>query len=190
VPEEAVSKARRAVHKLNKKQAHLMLGWAAPLPTDKDRVALRLVNSVLGEGMDSRLFTEVRDKRGLCYTVYAAFDRRLEPGSWRIYVGTQPEKLKQAEAVCREVAAKVAAEGITQEELTSAKAYAKGLFQVARQDFGTEARILANYESWGLGAEEVEMVAKRLDAVTLEDCKRVAKTWLKPEQAVVAVVEP
>jgi zinc protease len=181
---------RRQTAKLNKKQAHLILGWPAPKPTHPDYAALRLVNSVLGEGMDSRLFTEVRDKRGLCYTVYSTFDRRLEPGSWRIYVGTQPEKLKLAEATCREVAAKVAAEGITAEELASAKAYAKGLFQVARQDFGTEARILANYESWGLGAEEVDRVAAKLDAVTLEDCNRVAKTWLKPDQAVVAVVQP
>jgi zinc protease len=88
------------------------------------------------------------------------------------------------------VAGRIAAEGITAEELQAAKAYAKGIFQVARQDFGTEARIIANYESWGLGAAEIENVAKRIDAVTLEDAKRVAKQWVKPEQAVVAVVEP
>lgn len=181
---------RRSVKHLDKKQAHLILGWPAPLPTDPDYSALRLVNSVLGEGMDSRLFTEVREKRGLCYTVYSTFDRRLNPGSWRIYVGSQPEKIEQAEAVCRDVAAKVAAEGITAEELKAAKAYAKGIFQVARQDFGTEARIMGNYESWGLGAEEMESVAKKIDAVTLADCQRVAKKWLKPGQAVVAVVQP
>jgi zinc protease len=181
---------RRRSAKLAKKQAHLILGWPAPTPTHPDYTALRLVNSVLGEGMDSRLFTEVRDKRGLCYTVYSNFDRRVGEGSWRIYVGTQPEKLKQAEAVCREVAGTLAAEGISAEELTAAKAYAKGIFQVARQDFGTEARIIANYESWGLGAADIENVAKKIDAVTLEDCKRVAKKWLKPEQAVVAVVAP
>jgi zinc protease len=173
-----------------KKQAHLMLGWACPPPTDPDYPALRLVNSVLGEGMDSRLFTEVREKRGLCYTTYSGFDRRLYPGSWRVYVGTQPETLKEAEAVCRQVVAQVAKDGITADELAGAKAYAKGIFQVARQDFGTEARVIANYESWGLGAAEVDQVAARLDAVTLADCKRVAKKWLKPDQAVVAVVQP
>jgi zinc protease len=181
---------RRARARLPKKQAHLILGWPAPTPKHPDYTALRLVNSVMGEGMDSRLFTELRDKRGLCYSVYSQFDRRQHDGSWRIYVGTQPEKLKQAEAVAREVAGRIAAEGITAEELQAAKAYAKGIFQVARQDFGTEARIIANYESWGLGAAEIENVAKRIDAVTLEDAKRVAKQWVKPEQAVVAVVEP
>jgi zinc protease len=181
---------RRSEVKLAKNQAHLVLGWPAPTPLDPDYAALRLVNSVLGEGMDSRLFTEVRDKRGLCYSVYSTFDRRLNMGSWRVYVGTRPETLKQAEAVCREVVAKVAKDGISAEELAGAKAYAKGIFKVARQDFGTDARVLANYESWGLGAAEVEKVAARLDAVTLEDCKRVAKKWLKPDSAVVAVVKP
>jgi zinc protease len=173
-----------------KKQAHLMLGWPCPPPTHPDYSALRLVNSVLGEGMDSRLFTEVRDRRGLCYTTYSGFDRRLNPGSWRIYVGTQPQNLAEAEAVCRQVAAKVAKEGISAAELDGAKAYAKGLFQVARQDFGTEARVIANYESWGLGADEVEQVAARLDAVTLADCRRVAAKWLRPDKAVVALVRP
>ncbi|HTB35272.1 MAG TPA: insulinase family protein, partial [bacterium] len=182
---------RRKVQVLpKKKQAHLMLGWPCPPPTHPDYSALRLVNSVMGEGMDSRLFTEVRDRRGLCYTTYSGFDRRLNPGSWRIYVGTQPQNLKEAEAVCRQVAAKVAKEGISSAELEGAKAYAKGLFQVARQDFGTEARVIANYESWGLGAAEVAQVAARLDAVTLADCKRVAAKWLRPDKAVVALVKP
>ena len=181
---------RRIEVKLPKNQAHLVMGWPAPTPADPDYVVLRLVNSVLGEGMDSRLFTEVRDKRGLCYSVYSTFDRRLNTGSWRISVGTRPETLQQAEDVCRQVAGQVAKDGITAEELAGAKAYAKGIFKVARQDFGTDARVIANYESWGLGAAEVEKVAARIDAVTLADCARVAKKWLKPEQAVVAVVKP
>jgi zinc protease len=181
---------RRQVKRLKKKQAQVFLGWPAPLPSDPDYSAARLLNSVLGEGMDSRLFTEVRDKRSLCYSVYSAFDRRSEPGAWRIYVGTQPERVKEAEAVCRAVAEGIAKEGITAAELQSAKAYAKGIFQVARQDFANEARILANYEFWGLGAEAVEAVPDKMDAVTLEDCRRVAQKWIKVDQAVVVVVQP
>ncbi|MGH7442239.1 MAG: M16 family metallopeptidase [bacterium] len=180
---------RREVH-LSKKQAHVILGWPCPPVTHPDYPVLRLVNSVLGEGMDSRLFTEVRDKRGLCYTVYSSFDRRLHPGAWRVYVGTQPASLRQAEAVCREVVQTVARDGITQRELSAAKAYAQGIFRVARQDFGSDASVIGNYEFWGMGAAAVERVPARLEAVTLSDCARVARTWLKPEQAVVAVVKP
>jgi predicted Zn-dependent peptidase len=181
---------RRKEARLPKKQAHLIFGWPCPPCTHPDYPVLRLVNSVLGEGMDSRLFTEVRDKRGLCYSVYSTFDRRLNAGSWRVYVGTQPSSLKEAEAVCREVVANMARHGVTPSELASAKAYAKGIFRVARQDFGTDARVLNNYEFWGLGAEEVERVPAGLDAVTLADCARVAKQWLRPDRAVVAVVKP
>jgi zinc protease len=187
---EAAPGPRRGEAFLPKKQAHIVMGWPCPPVTHPDYPVLRLVNSVLGEGMDSRLFTEVRDKRGLCYSVYSTFDRRLSAGVWRIYVGTQASNAAQAEKVCREVAASVAAEGITAEELAGAKAYAKGIFKVARQDFGAEARMIANYEFWGLGAAEFERVPARLEAVTLEDCRRVARTWIKPEMATVAVVRP
>jgi zinc protease len=190
VPMDPVVKTRRVVHKLNKKQAHLILGWSAPTPLDKDYVALRLVNSVMGEGMDSRLFTEVREKRSLCYTVNSSFDRRLYPGSWRVYVGTQPERVAEAEQVCLQVVKDVADNGITADELTRAKAYAKGIFKVARQDFGTEARVLSNYEFWGLGAIEIDRFAKNVDAVTLEDCKRVAKKYLLVDKTTVALVKP
>ena len=190
VPAEPVLKKRRVVEKLNKKQAHLIMGWAAPTPLDKDYVALRLVNSVMGEGMDSRLFTEVREKRSLCYTVNSSFDRRLYTGSWRVYVGTQPERVEEAEKVCLDVVADVAKNGITAEELTRAKAYAKGIFKVARQDFGTDARVLSNYEFWGLGAAEIDKFAKNIDAVTLADCKRVAAKYLLPEKVTIAVVKP
>jgi predicted Zn-dependent peptidase len=107
-----------------------------------------------------------------------------------VYVGTQPSSLKEAEAVCREVVANMARHGVTPSELASAKAYAKGIFRVARQDFGTDARVINNYEFWGLGAEEVERVPARLDSVSLADCARVARQWLRPDRAVVAVVKP
>jgi zinc protease len=190
VPQEPVVKARRVVEKLNKKQAQLILGWAAPLPNDKDRFALRLVNSVMGEGMDSRLFTEVREKRSLCYSVNSWYDRRLYTGSWRVSVGTQPERVDEAEKVCLDVVRAVAEKGITAEEMTRAKAYIKGLYQVARQDFGTEARVISNSEFWGNGAADVDQFAKHVDAVTLEDCQRVAKKYLQVDKTTVAVVKP
>ena len=87
-------KPRHEVEKrvLKKKQAHIMLGWPVTAPNAAEYFALRLLNSVMGEGMDSRLFTQVREKRGLCYTVQSWFDRRLDNGAWRIYVGTSPRK--------------------------------------------------------------------------------------------------
>jgi zinc protease len=183
-------KAGRAQEKLNKKQAHVMLGWPAPSPTDPDYYACRLLNSIFGEGMDSRLFTEVRDKRALCYTVQAFMDRRTDFGAWRVYVGTQPENEKQAIQVVLDVAKELVEKGVSEAELKAAKAYSKGIFQVARQDFSTEARILANYEAWGLGAEEVDRMAGKVDAVTLEEVRAAAKKHFLIDKTAVGVVRP
>lgn len=182
--------ARRVQEKLKKKQAHIMLGWPAPKPTDPDYYAARILNSVFGEGMDSRLFTEVRDKRALCYSVHAFMDRREDPGAWRVYVGTQPENEKKAIEVVLNVAKDLADNGITEEELKNAKAYSKGIFQVARQSFSTEARILANFEFWGLGASEVDRMSAKIDAVTLADVKRVAKKHLLVSKTTIGVIRP
>ena len=182
--------SRSLEEKLNKKQAHIMLGWPAPAPSSPDYYACRILNSVMGEGMDSRLFVAVLDKRGLCYTVHSFMDRRVEAGAWRVYVGTRPENEKLALETVLQVAKGLSENGITPEELKSAKAYSKGIFQVARQDFGTEARVLANYEYWGLGAEGIDAYAKAVDAVTLAEVKRVAKKNLLTGQTSVTVIHP
>jgi zinc protease len=184
------AKSARVQEKLNKKQAHIMLGWPGPAPKSPDYYACRILNSVMGEGMDSRLFVEVRDKRALCYTVQSFMDRRVEAGAWRVYVGTQPENEKLATETVLKVAKELSENGISAEELKSSKAYAKGIFQVARQDFSTDARVLANYEYWGLGAEAIDQYAKAIDAVTLEDVKRVAKKYLLTDKTSIAVVRP
>jgi zinc protease len=184
------AQARSAKEKLNKKQAHVMLGWPAPKPGDADYYAARILNSVFGEGMDSRLFVEVRDKRALCYTVSSSMDRREDPGAWRVYVGTQPENEKKAIAIVLGVAKDLADNGISPSELEAAKAYSKGIFKVARQDFSTEARLLGNYEFWGLGASEIDRMAAKVDAVSLADVQKAAKKYLLTEKTTIAVIRP
>jgi zinc protease len=188
--EEAAQKSREKVEKLKKKQAHIMAGWLAPAPGDPDYFAFRLLNSVLGEGMNSRLFDEVRDKRGLCYTVYSFFDRGLDPGAMRVYVGTKPESEKQALEVVMQVVQGLRKNGVTREEMDSSKAYAKGVFEIARQDFGNEARIASQYEFWGLGVKLLDEFPGRIDAVTRADVQRVAQKYLDPAKATVAILRP
>ena len=188
--EKPAGSARSAVKRLKKKQAHLVAGWPAPAPTSPDYFAARLLNGILGEGMDSRLFTEVRDKRGLCYVVHSWFDRRLDAGAWKVYVGTQPEKLEEARKTVLDVVQKVVDEGVTEEEFKNAKAYAKGIFKVARQDFGAEARMFSSYEFLGLGAAKIDAYPDLIDRVKIGDLKRVAKKYLGSHPPVIAVVKP
>ena len=100
------------------------------------------------------------------------------------------ENRQEAIDVSLQVARDLAEKGITQEELKAAKAYAKGIFQVARQDFGTEARILAQYEFLGLGAERIDKYPELIENVTLNEIQAVAKKYLVPEKTVITYVEP
>jgi zinc protease len=191
VPSEMRAKARRLkVERLKKKQAHLMVGWLGARPQDPDYFAFRLFNSVLGEGMNSRLFTEVRDKRGLVYTVHSYFDRSLDPGALHIYLGTRPENEEQALRVVLEVVSELRERGVTAEELESAKAYAKGIFEMARQDFSTEARLAGQYEFWGMGAETLGRFPSLIDRVTLEQVKAAARKYTDPEKPTIAILRP
>jgi zinc protease len=191
VPHESPARVKRvAVEKLKKKQAHLMLGWLAPRPKDKDYFAFRLFNSVLGEGMNSRLFSEMREKRGLCYTVHSTFDRGLDPGTLHIYVGTSPEREREALDVALEVVGGLRDQGVTPEELQAAKAYAKGIFEMVRQDFAAEARMACQYELWGLGLETLDRFPALVEAVTLDQVRQAARKYSDPATATIAVLRP
>jgi zinc protease len=187
---QAAKQKRQVVERLPKKQSHIMLGWKGPRVSDADYFPWRLGSSVLGEGMNSRLFTEVREKRGLCYTTYAGFDRGLDPGAIRVYVGTRPESEAQALKVALDVVAKFRSQGVTAEELESAKAYACGVFRIARQDFSAEARIAAQYEVWGLGAGMIAQFPERIQAVTQEQILEAAHRYLDLAHPVIAIIRP
>jgi zinc protease len=149
-----------------------------------------MASSVLGEGMNSRLFAEVREKRGLCYTTYASFDRGLDPGAIRVYVGTRPESEAQALKVAMDVVAKFREQGVTEEELSSAKAYACGVFSIARQDFSAEARIAAQYEVWGLGVGMIAQFPERIQAVTQQQVLDSARRHLDLAHPLIAIIRP
>lgn len=191
VPQEQRSKRRRLrVEALNKKQAHIMLGWLGARPVDKDYFAFRLFNSILGEGMNSRLFTEVREKRGLCYTVHSYFDRSMDPGALHIYVGTQPENEQKALGVVLDVITRMREDGVLAEELASAKAYAKGVFEMVRQDFSTEARLAGQYELWGMGYETLDRFPGLIDGVTLDQVRAAARKYTDPATPAIAILRP
>ena len=187
---KAPLKRRVVVEQLPKKQAHIMVGWKAPRVSDADYFPWRLASSVLGEGMNSRLFTEVREKRGLCYTTYSTFDRGLDAGAIRIYVGTRPASEAEALKVALGVVAQFREQGVSDEELSSAKAYACGVFSIARQDFSAEARIAAQYEVWGLGAGMIAQFPERIQAVTKEQILAAARRHLDLEHPLIAVIRP
>src|SRR5207249_2951332 len=115
-------------------QAHIVLGTSAPSRNDPSRFAFGVVNSALGGGMSSRLFQEIREKRGLAYSVYSYHSMFAETGLFAVYAGTTPSRAKEVLELARRELADVAEHGVTQEEFDRAKGHMKGSLVLSLED--------------------------------------------------------
>lgn len=155
-----------------------------------DEPALKLLSSILGGTMSSRLFVEVRERRGLCYTVRSSVDAYQDVGIFTIHAGLDATRLKEAMEVIVAEIRKVVAEGVTGEELTMAKDGARGRLSLSLEDSSDRAEF---YGRQALFLGQVESPVDRLkkfDMVTLEDIAKVAKQYLKFEVMSLAAIGP
>jgi predicted Zn-dependent peptidase len=117
-------------------QVHLVVGGRAVARDDPDREALDVVNHVLGGGLSSRLFDEIRERRGLAYSVYSATSNYADTGMWSIYAGTLPEHVDTVRALIASELARLVTDGITANELAVAVGYLTGAYEMGLEDTG------------------------------------------------------
>lgn len=168
-------------------QINLMVGTSALRAGDPRRFAFGMMNSVLGGGMSSRLFQEIREKRGLAYTAYSFGASYSDGGVFGIYAGTMPEKAGQVLELAREELQKVAADGITEDERDRALGQIAGSSALALEDSDTRMGRLARAE---LGTGELftlDTSLARFADVTSDDIRKIAAFVAAGEQSVVAV---
>jgi predicted Zn-dependent peptidase len=159
-------------------QAHLAIGWRGLDHHDDDRYALALGNQVLGGGMSSRLFHEIREKRGLVYGVYSSPSSYSDSGALVVGTGTAPSRTDEVLRLIHHEVERLADDGISDEELAVAKGSLEGSLVLGLEDPGSRLGRVASSETV-LG--EIIPVAehlRRLDAVTLDDVARVVKRVL------------
>ncbi|HZR92003.1 MAG TPA: pitrilysin family protein [Gaiellaceae bacterium] len=191
-PERAavVNDSRVKVHTKASDQAHLCMGVASYPLVHPDRYALELLRVVLGGGMSSRLFTEVRERRGLAYYVFAANQSYTDTGTLFAQAGVDIKRIDEAVTTIAGELRKVAAEPVPADELEKARAYAKGRFVLSLESpqgtntFGLRREVLE-----GRAAEPAEVLAG-LDAVSAEDVLRVASDLVRDESLRLAVIGP
>ena len=118
-------------------QANILLGFPSIDRTDERRFALSVLTSALGGGMSSRLFQEVREKRGLAYSVYASMQQFAGGGILSLYAGCNPEKSKEVITIFRDVLGDVVSSGLTDEELERAKGQVAGSMVLGQEDTGS-----------------------------------------------------
>ncbi|HXW44223.1 MAG TPA: pitrilysin family protein [Streptosporangiaceae bacterium] len=170
-------------------QANLVLGCAGLSRTDPRRFALGVLNAALGGGMSSRLFQEVREKRGLAYSVYSFSSQHAECGQWGIYVGCLPAKADEVLAICQDEIAKVIEDGLTDEELARGKGQLRGSIVLGLEDPSSRMSRLGKSELVYPALEPVDDILAEIDAVTHDQVAAVAADVLGLRKAL-AVVGP
>jgi predicted Zn-dependent peptidase len=181
---------RIRVTKRETEQAHFCLGVPGVSLFDPKRFTLDLLNVILGEGMSSRLFTEIRDNLGLAYSIYSYVDHFLDSGALTVSAGVEPKNLARAVTVTLEQLRRVRDESIPDAEVNKAKELSKGRLLLRMEDS-------RNVNGWVGGQEiltnrimTIDEVLAAIDSVTAEKMRDVARELLLTERLRMAVVGP
>jgi len=177
------------VRKRPTEQAHLVIGGPGLSRLDDRRFAASVLSQALGGGMASRLFQEVREKRGLVYSVYSYQAMHNDAGNFAVYAGTSPRTAPEVLHVVRDEFAKMCADGLTEEELGRAKGHLAGSLVLALEDTGSRMNRLGKSMITGAPLLSLDETIAAVEAVTLADVDEVAKLMLGGPLAL-AVVGP
>jgi predicted Zn-dependent peptidase len=169
---------RALVKRRKTEQAHICIGTNGVSRHDPDRFALGVVNNALGGGMSSRLFQEVREERGLAYSVYSYHAMYAEAGLFCAYAGTTPGRAQEVVDLIRREIEDVGEHGLSARELDRAKGHMKGALVLSQEDPGGRMSRLGKSEVGHGEILTVSQMLKRIDAVSLEDARRVAERVL------------
>ncbi|MFJ9807213.1 M16 family metallopeptidase [Streptomyces sp. NPDC101158] len=160
-------------------QAHVVLGMPGLARTDERRWALGVLNTALGGGMSSRLFQEVREKRGLAYSVYSYTSGFADCGLFGVYAGCRPSQIHDVLRICRDELDKVATDGLTDDEIARAIGQLSGSTVLGLEDTGALMNRIGKSElCWGTQMSVDDMLA-RIAAVTPDDVREVARDVLR-----------
>lgn len=155
-------------------QANLVLGVPGLRRGDDRKYALALLSTALGGGMSSRLFQEIREKRGLAYSVYSYAQGFIDTGLFGVYVGCLPGKVDTVLDVCRTELAQVARAGLTGDEIERSKGQMRGATVLGQEDTGARMTRIAKAELHGEPLLSIQDLIERVDAITPEQVHELA----------------
>ena len=181
--------ARLRIEPRDIEQAHLCLAVHGFSRSHPQRFTLDLLNTVLGGGMSSRLFTEIREHRGLAYDIHSYTEHFLKSGSFAIYAGVDPEKIETAVAAILEEISQIK-QGITASELTRAKELSKGRLYLRFEDSQNVALWYGGQEILTQQILDIDDVISIVDAITIDELKEVAEEIITDSGLNLAVIGP
>ncbi|MBN2439370.1 MAG: insulinase family protein [Deltaproteobacteria bacterium] len=188
--EVPVSVPGRAVLPKELEQAHLIVGAPAPSAVSPERHAAFLLNAVLGGSMSSRLFQEIREKRGLAYDIGSYLAPYRDAGLFGVCAGTDSVRVREVLGLIREGLERSCAELLTEKELRSAKELLKGNFLLGMESTDNRMSALAKNEIYFGRQVTLEEIIERIDAVGREEIRELAGRMFRPEALTVAALGP
>jgi predicted Zn-dependent peptidase len=174
LPPASLAAPRLLLRRRKTEQAHICLGVRAPSYLHPDRYAIDLLNTVLGEGMSSRLFLSIRERLGLAYDVHSFTQKHRDTGYLAIYIGVDPKKAVEAVNAAIGECRKLQEVEVTREELGRAKEFTKGRLRLELETTNGVAFWLCYQELLLKEIRTVEEEVAQIDAVSAADIKRVA----------------
>jgi len=191
IPVETVFSSRRDTVRIDRKitQANIVVGNPGITRDNPDFYASTVMNYILGGGgFASRLLEEVRNKRGLAYSVASFFDTGKYPGSFQVVLQTKNLSAREAICLVLQQMKQIRGELVSDEELEEAKKYLVGSFPLRIDTQSKLANVLLQDEFYGLGLDYPDRYPLLIRSVTRDDILRVAKTYLHPETCVLIIV--
>ena len=187
--QESNGHGRLAVHEKSTEQSHVCLAYPTVSLTHPDRYAVDLLSTILGEGMSSRLFLELREERALVYDVHTYPSEFRDAGSLTVYAGCDPGQARTTVEVTLSEIEKLL-DDLPEKELDKGKQMARGRIQLRMEDTRSVAGWIGSQELLLGEILTVDEVVSRIDAVTRDDLVRVGRELLQPQRAALAVVGP
>ena len=171
-------------------QVHFCIGTRGPNQYDESKYALAVMDAAMGGGMSSRLFQEIREKRGLAYSVGSYPHSYSETGLYAIYAGTSPETLDEVLGLCREEARKVRSEGLSAEEFQRAKNQIKGALLLSLESMSSRMSRMAKSQIYFNRVIPMEEIVDKVLAVTPEDVHAASDNLLDDETWSITMIGP
>jgi predicted Zn-dependent peptidase len=187
-PQPPESHAGLSVHAKALEQVHICLGSPGLAQGDPDRYAAHVLNQALGGGMSSRLFQEVRERRGKAYSVYSFLPSFHDGGYLGVYVGTSPEWAREVIDVIQDEAGKIAAGGLGAEELARTRTQIKGSLLLGLETSDSRMSRIARNEIYFQRDVTLEEIARSVDGITNDHVVQVAQRIFRPGTLAVTVL--
>src|SRR5712671_597578 len=169
-------------HQKDLEQAHICIGGPGISQTHRLRYAAYVLNTALGGGMSSRLFQEVREKRGRVYSIYSFISSFIDSGYFGVYAGTNPEWVDEVLEVTMAELKKVERDGLMPTELARAKSQLQGNMLLGMESTDSRMNRLARNEIYFRRDVPLEELSQGIEAVTNDNIVELASSWFKPDK--------